>query len=397
MNRDNLNKFIEEALAIQAREAKEAGTLGYMARSLVQATMPHRKPSNNEFIRQNGAFTLSILSPQKIGLPFGSIPRLLIAWVTTEAVLTKNRELILGDSLTQFMSQLDLVPTGGRWGTITRLREQMKRLFSAAISCTYDDGEHWAIKNVHPITQANLWWAPKSPNQISLFDSTLTLSEEFFNEVTAYPIPIDMDVIKAIKQSPMALDIYCWLTYRMSYLKKSSTIPWEALKVQFGADYAQDVQGTRNFKKAFLRELRKVDLFYRANVESEGNGLTLKPGRTHIQKHQKNKKDILIQHQKEIKKPTEEYKKILKRYENYKFNRVIEVIENELSKSEKEVILEDFSNYLSRKKLSHLNFVKNNLSESEKAIKEELYIFITNYWNHLLSCMKSLEDFIQTE
>lgn len=302
MNNENLNKLISEALAIEARNAQEAGALGFMARALVQATMPHSKVEGNEFKRRNGAFKLTILADSEIGLPYGSIPRLLIAWITTEAVRTNNRQLILGDSLSRFMSQLNLVPTGGRWGSITRLREQMKRLFSASISCTYDDGKNWAIKNVQPVTQANLWWHPKSPNQASLFESTLTLGEEFFNEVTTHPIPIDMDVIKAIKQSPLALDIYCWLTYRMSYLKRDITIPWEVLKIQFGADYANDSQGIRNFKKAFLRELRKVELFYRMNVEHEEVGLTLKPSNTHIQKQPVFKNEVTHQPDKKINK-----------------------------------------------------------------------------------------------
>ena len=36
-----LNKIIDEALAIEAEEARKAGALGFMARSLVQATLPH--------------------------------------------------------------------------------------------------------------------------------------------------------------------------------------------------------------------------------------------------------------------------------------------------------------------------------------------------------------------
>lgn len=284
MNNSNINKLITEAFAIEAREAKEAGALGFMARALIQATLPHSRLDGNEFKRRNGAFRLTILADSEVGLPYGSIPRLLIAWITTEAVRTKQRELILGDSLSSFMSQLDLIPTGGRWGSITRLREQMTRLFSSAISCTYDDGEHWSIKNVQPVTQANLWWNPKNPQQTTLFESTLTLGEEFFKEIIEYPIPIDLDVIKAIKKSPMAIDIYCWLTHRMSYLKKHSVIPWETLQTQFGADYAIDSQGVRNFKKAFLRELKKINLFYQPNLEIEEKWLTLKPTNTHIQK-----------------------------------------------------------------------------------------------------------------
>ena len=49
----------------------EAGALGFMARAMVQATMPHRKVDGNEFERRNDAFTLSLMAPAKIGLPYG--------------------------------------------------------------------------------------------------------------------------------------------------------------------------------------------------------------------------------------------------------------------------------------------------------------------------------------
>lgn len=281
MNEQNLNKLITQALAIEARDAKEAGMLGFMARALVQATMPHSKVEGNEFKRRNGAFKLTILADSEVGLPYGSIPRLLVAWITTEAVRTKQRELVLGNTLSAFMSQLDLMPTGGRWGTITRLREQMKKLFSAFISCTYDDGEHWAIKNIQPVTQANLWWSPKAPKQAALFESTLTIGEEFFKEIVAYPIPIDMNALKILKRSPMALDIYCWLTYRMSYLRNKTTVPWEALQIQFGADYARN----RDFKRYFLSQLRSVYMVYsEPKLDITDGGLILHPSKTHIPK-----------------------------------------------------------------------------------------------------------------
>lgn len=283
MNNKNLNQLISEALSIEARDAKEAGALGYIARSLVQATLPHSRTEGNEFERCNGAFTLTILANSKIGLPYGSIPRLLIAWLTTEAVRTKQREIVLGNNLSKFMSQLDLIPTGGRWGTITMLRKQMEKLFSASISCTYDDGKHWAIKDVKPVSRADLWWDTKDPKQTTLFESTLTIGEEFFKEIINYPIPVDMDALKILKRSPMALDIYCWLTYRMSYLKKSTSIPWEALQIQFGANYSQNPQGLRDFRRAFLRELRKVHIVYpKAKVDVLDNGLTLYPSKSHI-------------------------------------------------------------------------------------------------------------------
>ena len=42
-----------------------------------------------------------------------SLPRLLIAWLCTEAVRTQSRVLILGDSVSEFMRKLDIYSTSG--------------------------------------------------------------------------------------------------------------------------------------------------------------------------------------------------------------------------------------------------------------------------------------------
>ena len=298
---ENIQRLISESLAIEAEEAQKAGTLGFMSRSLVQATMPHKDPGNIEaWGRENGQFSM-IMQPgvylkdghiQRIGLPYGSIPRLLLAWITTEAVRTKDPRLMLGNNLTIFMRQLGLIPTGGRWGTITRLREQMRRLLSTSISCYYEaypsgnesEKNKISTRTGCNITKSyNLWWDPKKPTQKDLWDSELILSQDFFQEIIHSPIPIDMRVLKTIKKSPMALDIYCWITHRMSYLNKHVEIPWCALKMQFGSSYQENAQGTRDFKKAFLRELKKVNYLYpKANVQEGHFGLVLKPSLTHV-------------------------------------------------------------------------------------------------------------------
>ena len=151
-----LNELVREALAIEVEAAREAGTLGFMARALVQATMPHKKTDAVEFTRTNGAFTLSMWAPSKVGLPYGSIPRLLMAWLTTEAVRIKERRLTLGDTLSSFMRELGMVPTGGRWGTITRLRDQTRRLFTTSVSCWYEAEEHEAEMGAIGLTPVSL-------------------------------------------------------------------------------------------------------------------------------------------------------------------------------------------------------------------------------------------------
>lgn len=277
----SVEQIINDALAIEAESAQDAGALGFMARAMVQATLPHKKVVGTHFERTNGNYTLTLLSPPKIGLPYGTVPRLMLAWLTTEAVKTQSRELELGDSLAGFMRELGMTPTGGARGDITRLKDQTKRLFACSISAVYEDGQKSAFLNQSIASKAVLWWDAKDPEQIGLWQSTVTLSESFFSEVVSHPIPVDMRALKALKKSPLALDTYCWLTYRASYAKRPSVIPWSALALQFGSDYTRE----RDFKAAFLAELRKVVTVYGgAQVEATDEGLLVKPSLTHIGK-----------------------------------------------------------------------------------------------------------------
>lgn len=282
----SVTKLVNEALAMQAEEAKEAGALGYMARALTQATMPHSKPDTNEFTRVNGNFTLTMLAPSQIGLPYGTIPRLLMAWVTTEAVIKKEPTLVLGNSLSAFMKQLGEVGrSGGQWGNIPRVKKQATSLFSSFVSCNYDDGRQIGIENVLIARRADLWWHPKDPDQTALWESTVDLSQDFLEEIIRYPVPVDLRALKALKRSPMKIDMYTWLTYRMSYLQKNSLIPWEALQMQFGAGYPFTNQGKRDFKKKFIKYMRDVLTVYPyAKIDAMDSGLLMEPSPTHIKK-----------------------------------------------------------------------------------------------------------------
>jgi hypothetical protein len=274
-----IERLVSEALAIETEAARDAGALGFMARAMVQATLPHRQVAGNEFERRNGRFVLSLMAPARIGLPYGAVPRLLLAWLTTEAVRTRSRELELGDTLSGFMAELGLVPTGGRWGSITRLKEQARRLFASTISATYSDAERHAELGYRLADRSVLWWDAKAPEQAALWRSSVTLTEPFYREILEHPIPVDMRAVKALKRSPLALDVYCWLTYRSSYARKPSTIPWAALAMQFGAEYGR----LRDFKAAFLAELAKVRVVYPdARVEPQAAGLIVRPAHPHV-------------------------------------------------------------------------------------------------------------------
>jgi hypothetical protein len=102
----------------------------------------------------------------------------------------------------------------------------MTRLFASSITCIYDDKDKTGIFGVRVIEAAELWWDPKAPDQAPLWKSRIELGKRFFEEAINSPVPVDMRALKALKRSPLALDIYCWLTYRLSYLRKPTEIPW---------------------------------------------------------------------------------------------------------------------------------------------------------------------------
>lgn len=267
---------------ILSMDTQEAGSLGFMARPLVQVTLPHRDPGNVlSFARNAGDFRLIIqpLIDEKAGetinygIPYGTIPRLILAWLTTEVVKTKNKEIYLGESLSAFMRELDMIPTGGRWGSITRLREQVKRLFSSTFSLVYDNNKTLDLARFVLASRAHFFWDRLQPSQGALFESSVILSEEFYREILAHPVPLDTRILKALRTSPLAIDLYTWLTYRVSYLKKETVIPWERLQEQFGSDYAE----VKKFKFNLIKNLKKVLVLYPVRVISEEKGLVLKP------------------------------------------------------------------------------------------------------------------------
>ena len=282
MRPGTVDRLVAESLAIEAESAREAGTLGYLARAMVQATMPHRRSEESTHERVNGAYHLTMMAPPSIGLPYGSVPRLMLAWIGAEVLRTREREIVLGESMSAFMRELGMVPTGGRWGTVTRLKEQSRRLFGCVITCTYDDEDNFANGEPFHIGRADLWWHAQRPEQLGVFQSRLQLSDAFYDEILGHSVPVDMRVLQALRRSPLALDVYAWCSYRLHTLARSprtsALVPWEALQRQFGAGYPETTRGRCDFRKAFLRELTRVLALHggRQKITAEPAGLLLR-------------------------------------------------------------------------------------------------------------------------
>ncbi len=274
---------------IPTESALDAGALGFMAKFLVQTTLPHREQAGTRYVRTDGNLTLLISDVGGTGLPYGSYPRLILIWMTTEAVRTANRELELGRSLSSFMAQLGLQATGGHWGTIPRFRDQMQRLVGAAISTRWsndaDGQDHSGGENLLLADRFHLWWNPQKLPTDPPGKSSVTLSVNFFEQLVAAPVPLDLRAVRALKRSPLALDLYAWATRRVSYLSRRTLIPWDSLRRSFGAGYADTPQGRSSFRGKAVEAFRRVVMVYpELRIESEEHGLLLRPSSPHIPK-----------------------------------------------------------------------------------------------------------------
>jgi hypothetical protein len=324
-----VKELIETQLAIETEDAKSAGTVGFMARALVLATMPYKDPKTDVYTRRNGDFTLRIVAgyegdvPGKGGIPFGIYPRLLMSWVSTEAVRRESPVIELGESLRTFLRDvLEVRSTGGgKRGSGSRASEQMKRLFGAMITAQYSGAikdRGFKMRNIQIADDvdltaedldsmdnldapergpAKIWtpeaegdtnplWTPQAAEEAGTWRSTVRLSRRFFEECINSPVPIDLRVYKSLRRSPMAMDVYTWLTYRVSYqTSRARPIPWLALMNQFGGKInADDInQSVRDFKKAFLTALQMVEIVYpQAKYKIEDQGFTPLPSPTSI-------------------------------------------------------------------------------------------------------------------
>jgi hypothetical protein len=277
---ESIKKLVRQLEVIEGNSAIDRKSVGYYARILLLSTIPHSNPGDVDiFSRTNGRDYLGIQSGVNLatgkpyGIPYGVIPRLLFAFISTEVVKKNSSPTIhLGSSLKEFMDKLNKSSTGGKTGSIKNLKDQMNRLFNSRIMYQKFESKKYpdmvtAAKNfqlVDEMEQSN-WsdnvyflWRKGKENQEILFESTITLSDSFYKEIKNRPIPFDLDILQGIRKSPLAIDLYLWSTYTAFYLKRKTSISWESLYRQFGAEYSQ----VKDFAVTCKKQMEKISFLY---------------------------------------------------------------------------------------------------------------------------------------
>jgi hypothetical protein len=264
------NRIARTAAEVWETTANEAGELAFISRVLVQAFLPHKDPKDIIWTRVNGNFILDVKSgigrdengkAKLYGVPYGSIPRLLMAWLNSEALRNAQspenqnpRRIYLGRSLSEFLSKIGVQRTGGPRGGITSFKKQAERLFHSEITVTCNGPDMISERDIKISDGRFVFWNSQSPEQQMLWENAVELSERFYALLIRNPVPLDWRVLKALKQSPMALDLYMWLTHRVSYLEKPVSINWYTLQQQLGAD----VEDIHKFRQQVRKHLHKI-------------------------------------------------------------------------------------------------------------------------------------------
>lgn len=261
--------------------APSGDDIAFVHAILCQVGLPRSKVEGKDFLRRNGDAWINIQAglldeghgPVMQEVPYGAMPRLALAWVSTYATRHKTREVPIGRSASEFLRKLGLPTTGGVRGSYGMLRRQMHAL----AACRIQLGFRGRTYNGQPVEQFDAWLPSSNDRQKALWPGVMLLSEAYYTDLIEHSVLLDNRALLALRGSPLRLDVYTWLAHRLHRLSGKQTLRWTSLRDQFGAEYVGKNRN-KDFQRAFLGALKSVQMVYPgANVDVIKGGLLLRP------------------------------------------------------------------------------------------------------------------------
>ena len=213
-----------EGIAL-VRQRRDEGrqNLGFNSRPFVLCGLPLRRPPRDQllFERRNGNFVLQVTGHPEFGLPFGQ-DRLVPIFLATLAVRQQS-QTIRFKSASVMLETFGMAKGGKEY---RRLVAAFVRIFGATIFFGTDSVSATA-RIVHRsrfnfLREATIWYQRDGTTG---GENVVTLTDEFFAEVMAHPIPTDLEAVKILAASPGVLDLFVWLSYRCFTARASEEIP----------------------------------------------------------------------------------------------------------------------------------------------------------------------------
>jgi len=258
----------------------EEGEIGFLYSGWAQSALPHKRLADDavwavqtdyvSLVVQPGYRHTQNGSPVAVGVPYGSRARLICLYLQSEALKSNSREVELGKSLHAWLRRLD-ISIGGK--SMAAVRDQAERISRCQMSFQIRSGVRTGLVNQHILDTAVF---VDDDSQGSLFLETAKLSEVFFEQLQRHPVPVEESAIRAISNNSKAIDIYCWLAFRLHALSSPTPVTWKALHAQFGSSVAR-LDNFRSFFKGALDLALAV--YPEAKVDIHERGLTLNPSK----------------------------------------------------------------------------------------------------------------------
>lgn len=233
--------------------ASEDPIPSFLHSALCAMSLPVRRPTDDKqpIIRADGQYTL-VISPKAVvqnvdgqrdlkilGVPYGSLPRVILIHIMTEAVRTNSRQVYLGKNFTDWMKRMGFrtVSYGPR-GSATLVRDQVDRLFACEWMIRWD-GTRTTGEKEYGIKEVKLTNEYGGVDQANAsFAREIYLTEGFYDHLKEHAVPLNEHAIRQLKDSATALDLYTWLAYRLPRInpQRPASLSWTQLANHFGND-----------------------------------------------------------------------------------------------------------------------------------------------------------------
>jgi hypothetical protein len=269
-----------EVIACVRLKRQEANqNLGFASRPFVLCGLPVKRPEAGQLLheRRNGHFLLQVTGHPSYGLPWGQ-DRLVPIFLATQAIRQKSPQIMF-ESAAAMLDTFGMQQGGSQY---RRLVASFQRIFGATIFFGTDSQSERAAVVHHArfsfMREARIWYS-RDPEQRLLpgdCQNRIVLSEEFYREIQAHPIPTDLEAARALSSSPAALDLFMWLCYRCFTARGKGRVPLFGdfgLVSQLGSiEYARP-RKFREKLEGWLNLIRAMWPECPARIDDEGTGL----------------------------------------------------------------------------------------------------------------------------
>jgi len=260
--------------------------LSFIHSVFAQVALPYKSIPKNQrdYIKRNGVVSLAVSSGlledpitgelTLQSLPFGVKPRLLLIDIFSSAIKNRSKKVELEETISEMLKRLGVTPGYGKRGSVSEFHRQMKALIASKLTIGANFEDQAITAYPQPFKFVSLWY-DKKDRQRSLFDNYVIISDDFYDSLINHSLPLDLRIIRQLKNSARCLDLYTYLTYRVCrinpYDPSGVFLSWEALQAQF----SNTPGSLSSFKQKFTHDLKRVIKLYPVLIRSEYSGIRL--------------------------------------------------------------------------------------------------------------------------